>query len=97
MKRKFNLIGAAFASIALISSCSSSDDCHECHLAYMNAAGNEVEVEIGEYCGSGLEEVEDPNYTHTLDADVIVGNDTVPAGDYTGMVHCEEHGDDHDH
>ena len=77
-------------------SCSSSDDCHECHIAWMNASGEEVEVEItnsegGEdFCGSELEEAEAPDFTYTLDEDVIIGNDTVPAGTYSD-IHCEEH------
>ena len=53
----------------------------------------EVSVDIGEFCGSGLEEVEAPDYLHTIE-ETVVGNDTVPAGSYP--VHCEEHGD-HDH
>jgi hypothetical protein len=73
-------------------SCSDSDECHECHVAYMTDAG-EVEVEIGEFCGSNLEEVEAPDYLHTIE-ETVVGTDTVPAGSYE--VHCEEHGD-HDH
>ena len=61
-----------------------------------------AEVEIGEFCGSALEEVEGPDYTHELTEDVTVqgldGNDvTVPAGVYN-EIHCEDHGhDDHDH
>lgn len=73
-------------------SCSDSDDCHECHVAYMTDAG-EIQVEIGEFCGTALEEVEAPDYLHAID-ETVVGNDTVPAGSYE--VHCEEHGD-HDH
>ena len=73
-------------------SCSDSDDCHECHVAYMTDTG-EIEVEIGEFCGTALEEVEAPDYLHTIE-ETVVGNDTVPAGSYE--VHCEEHGD-HDH
>ena len=38
-------------------SCPDSDDCHECHVAYM-IDGSEVSVDIGEFCGTGLEEVE---------------------------------------
>ena len=34
-------------------SCSDSDDCHECHVAYMTDAG-EIQVEIGEKCGTEL-------------------------------------------
>ena len=73
-------------------SCSDSDDCHECHVAYMTDAG-EIEVGIGEFCGTALEEVEAPDYLHTIE-ETVVENDTVPAGSYA--VHCEEHGD-HDH
>ena len=73
-------------------SCSDSDDCHECHVAYMTDAG-EIEVEIGEFCGTALEDVEAPDYLHTIE-ETVEGNDTVPAGSYE--VHCEEHGD-HDH
>ncbi len=75
-----------------MSSCSSSSDCHECHVAYMTDAG-EISVEIGEFCGTALEEVEAPSYVHSIE-ETIVGNDTVPAGSYP--VHCEEHAD-HDH
>ena len=73
-------------------SCSDSDDCHECHVAYMTDAG-EIQVEIGEKCGTELDEVEAPGYLHPIEM-TVVGNDTVPAGSYE--VHCEEHGD-HDH
>ena len=78
----------------MISCSSSSDDCHECHIAWMNAANEEVEVEIGEFCGDALADVEADGYSHTID-ETIVGNDTVPAGAYSD-IHCEEHGD-HDH
>ena len=71
------------------------EECHECHIAFVNDEGNEVEVDIGEFCGTALETVESPDYTHTLDEDQIVGNDTVPAGDYND-IHCEEHAN-HDH
>ena len=54
----------------------------------------EGEVEIGEFCGDELADVETPGYAHTID-ETIVGNDTVPAGTYTD-IHCEEHAD-HDH
>ncbi len=83
-------------TVFIMSSCDSGTECHECHIAFMNASGQEVEVEIGEFCGADLEAVEDPSYTHTLNEDVIVGSDTVPAGTYSD-IHCEEHADDHDH
>jgi hypothetical protein len=71
-------------------SCSDSDDCHECHIAWQNSANEEVEVEIGEFCGSELSDVESNGYT--LASEQVIGNDTVPAGDYAGSdIHCEEH------
>jgi len=71
-------------------SCSDSDDCHECHIAWDNGSGTEVEVEIGEFCGSELSDVESNGYT--LASDTVIGNDTIPAGDYVGTdIHCEEH------
>ena len=73
-------------------SCSDSDnDCHECHIAYKSTPdAQEVEAEIGEFCGAQLTDVEANGYT--LDSAVVVGNDTVPAGTYLGVdIHCEEH------
>ena len=58
--------------------------------------GTEIEVEITnseggeEFCGSELEEAEAPDFTYTLDEDVIIGDDTIPAGVYSD-IHCEEH------
>ena len=78
-------------SIFFMTSCESDSECHECHIAYEGPNG-EIEVEIGEFCGSDLETVEAPGYTHTLESDVVVGNDTVPAGTYS-EIHCEEHAD----
>ena len=94
--KNFSLLPVLMIAVfGFMTSCSSSsDDCHECHIAYMNAAGAEVEVEIGEFCGDELADVETPGYSHTID-ETIVGNDTVPAGTYT-EIHCEEHAD-HDH
>ncbi len=84
--KKLSLI--LFAGVLF--SCSDSDDCHECHIAWQNAQNQEVEVEIGEFCDSALSDVEANGYT--LASDQIVGNDTVPAGDYPGTdIHCEEH------
>lgn len=75
-------------------SCTDSDECHECHIAWMNAANEEVEVEIGEFCGAQLTDVESNGYT--LSTEQVVGNDTIPAGDYAASdIHCEEHHDDH--
>ena len=91
--KKTNLLTAATLCIALgFTSCSKDSDCHECHIAYMNSAQEEVEVEIGEFCGSELEDVEAPGYTHTIE-ETIIGLDTVPAGTYSD-IHCEEHAHD---
>ena len=75
-------------------SCTGSDDCHECHIAYKATSDSEeVEVEIGEFCGSELSDVESNGYT--LTSDRVIGNDTIPAGDYASSdIHCEEH-DEH--
>ena len=79
----------------LISSCEEDDhhhdDCHECHIAYMETGGK-VEGEIGEFCGDALADVEANGYT--LTEDLIVGDITIPAGVYPASeVHCEEHAD----
>ncbi len=63
-------------------------ECALCHISYI-ANGVEIEVEIGEFCGSELEIVEDPGYSHTIE-ETIVGMDTVQAGTYSN-IHCEEH------
>jgi hypothetical protein len=100
--KRLNYLFVAFAFIAFASmtSCSKSEDeCHECHIAYLLAAGSEVEVEFGEFCGDALEEVEADGYTITIE-ETIVGNDTIPAGTYGNgnmEIHCEEHGDHDDH
>lgn len=95
MKKK--TLGMFVLSLALLSACTDShDECEHCHIAYVNAAGDEVEVEImnaaggDEFCGSELEEAEGADFTYTLDADVVVGNDTVPAGTYS-EIHCGHH------
>lgn len=88
MKKALIVLSAGF-----LFSCSSSDDCHECHIAWENAQGQEVEVEIGEFCDAELTDVESNGYT--LAEEQVIGTDTVPAGDYPGTdIHCEEH---HDH
>ena len=93
---KKTILGMFVLSITLFSACSDNDGCEHCHIAFMNADGNEVEVEIlnadggEEFCGAELEEAEGPDFSYTLDADVIVGNDTVPAGTYT-EIHCGHH------
>ena len=91
--KKTNLLTAATLCLALgLTSCSKSDsvDCHECHIAYDGPNG-EIEVEIGEFCGTALETVEAPGYTHTIE-EIIVGMDTIAAGAYS-EIHCEEHAD----
>jgi hypothetical protein len=90
MKKKCFKTILLLSSITFMVSCSSDSDCKECHIAWMNESNEEVEVEIGEFCGSELDDVEDLSYTHTLDEAVIIGNDTVPAGPYS-TIHCEEH------
>ena len=95
-KTNFLLIAMSVSTIAFLSSCSDDTiECHECHIAYEDGVNPEVEVEIGEFCGAALEEVEAPGYTHTIE-ETIVGMDTVPAGTYGNgnmEIHCEEHAD----
>ncbi len=57
--------------VAVGTAVASCKKCHDCH--YDSPAG---EVEIGEYCGDDLKDIEDDGYT--VDGTV-----------YT--VHCEEH------
>ena len=99
--KNINLLSTIFLfAFFLMTSCSSSDDCHECHIALYNAAGVEVaQHEIGEFCGNDLQDVESAGYnlenavtytdqdsTYTLSPGLIPGDD----------VHCEEHAN-HDH
>ena len=99
--KNINLLSTKFlCAFFLMTSCSSTDDCHECHIALYNAAGVEVaQHEIGEFCGNDLEDVESAGYnlenavtytdqdsTYTLSPGLIPGDD----------VHCEEHAN-HDH
>ena len=93
MKRNYFSVILGIAVISILASCGKEDECHECHIAYDGPNG-EIEVEIGEFCGSELEDVEAPGYSHTI-CQPIVGNDTVPAGSYS-EIHCEEDAD-HDH
>ena len=87
--KKTNLLTAATLCIALgFTSCSKDSDCHECHIAFDGPNG-EIEVEIGEFCGTALEDVEAPGYSHTIELTAVDG-DTVPAGTYN-EIHCEEH------
>ena len=99
--KNINLLSTIFlCAFFLMTSCSSSGDCHECHIALYNAAGVEVaQHEIGEFCGNDLQDVESAGYnlenavtytdqdsTYTLSPGLIPGDD----------VHCEEHAN-HDH
>lgn len=91
---KFLFAATLTAATVGMTSCGDDhhEECHECHIAWMNAAQEEVEVEIGEFCGDALEDVEANGYA--LVEDQIIGADTVPAGSYgAGDVHCEEHAD----
>ena len=91
--KKRNLVSIGALSVMLVfTSCSKSDsvECHECHIAFDGPDG-EIEVEIGEFCGTALEDVEAPGYSHTIDLTIVDG-DTVPAGTYN-EIHCEEHAD----
>ena len=94
--KNFSLLSVLMIAVfGFMTSCSSSDDCHECHIALFDADGQETaEVEIGEFCGDALEDVESAGYqsTDTLVAD---NGDILPPGLYTD-VHCEEHAD-HNH
>ena len=73
-------------------SCTNDDGCHECHIAWVNSQNQEVEVEIGEKCGTELSEIESEGYT--LTSAVVVGMDTLNAGYYpASLIHCEEHHD----
>ncbi|MBM3161287.1 MAG: hypothetical protein FJY17_10185 [Bacteroidetes bacterium] len=69
MKIKF-LTLAAFAIFAFVGC--KKDECHECH--YDAADGSEVE--LGEYCGDELEDLEEGGYTDST-------------GNYE--VHCHGH------
>ncbi len=92
--KKRNLVSIGALSVMLVfTSCSKSDsvECHECHIAFDGPDG-EIEVEIGEFCGTALEDVEAPGYSHTIELTVVDG-DTVPAGTYN-EIHCEEHAHD---
>jgi hypothetical protein len=81
---------AIIMALGFFFACTDHNECHECHIAWENAQGQEVEVEIGEFCEGDLADVESNGYT--LDESVVVGNDTVPAGSYPGSdIHCEEH------
>tara|TARA_B100000768_G_C10922997_1_gene226416 strand:+ start:159 stop:470 length:312 start_codon:yes stop_codon:yes gene_type:complete len=101
--KKTNLLTASTLCIAIaFTSCSKDDsktvDCHECHIAYEGAnVVGEVEVPIlapdgsDDFCGSALEAVEAPGYTHYIE-ETIIGMDTIPAGTYS-EIHCEDHAD----
>ena len=73
MKTNLLLFAAAISFFALTSSCN-KNKCSECH--YDDINGNEVEMR--EFCGDELENLE------------AVGSYTDSTG-YTGVVHCEGH------
>ena len=91
----YSILG--FFGIFLISSCEKEEECHPCHIAFhVEHEGEdddeEIEGEIGEFCGDELEDVEKNGYD--LQDDLIVGSHTIPAGSYPASeVHCEEHAD----
>ena len=95
MKKSLIMMYAFIAMSLSITSCSEDHDdhgCHECHIAWQTSAG-EVQGDIGEFCDEALEDVEANGYN--LAEQMIVGTDTIPAGQYAaGDVHCGEH-DDH--
>lgn len=93
--KKTKFLFAALAVAGTVSMTSCDDDhhhegCHECHIAWENAAGEEVEVGLGEFCDEALEDVEANGYS--LATDTIIGADTIPAGSYgPGDIHCHDH------
>ena len=71
MKTNLLLFAAAISFVALTSSCN-KDKCSECHY---DKSG--LEVEMGEFCGDALEDLE------------TLGSFTDTSGTY--VVHCEGH------
>lgn len=70
MKQSIFIFGTAFIFSAIVQSCK-KNQCHECHY---DKAGQEVE--LGEYCGEALEDLEAQGYTDST-------------GNY--VVHCHGH------
>ena len=74
------------------------DECHECHIAFMEEDGSEHVVDIdGEFCGDDLVNLEANGWEATEDimhdgALEYAMGEIVPAS----MIHCEEHAGDHD-
>ena len=110
-KRKYFLSAIVLIAVVTMTSCSKDDDevCHECHIALpdksetawdiTNAAGGE------EFCGQELTDAESSSYVYTV-TDTLFSSDGIPLppGEYGPgsansqyEIHCEEHGDDHDH
>ena len=110
-KLNYLFAGMLFAVVGTMTSCSSDSDhadCHECHIATENADGTETMWEIAnssggeEFCGSELQQVEDPEYVHTT-TEILFSTDSIPLlpGEYgpgstdslaaTYEIHCEEH------
>lgn len=105
MKKVLMMMSVTIAIAVCVTSCSSDDDCKECHLALKNADGTETMWEIEnstgghEFCGNDLTTVEDSDYMYTVSEILISsdGNDTLQPGDYGASngyeIHCEEHAD----
>ena len=68
--------------------------CFDCHIAFFDDNGSETEVDIGEFCGDELAEIEAEGYILTEVLFTETG-DTIQPGLYTD-VFCEKHGDHDD-
>ena len=71
--KKILVVAVGLGFVAL----TSCNKCHECHYESVDASGVETEVELGEYCGDELEDIEASGYQV---------NDST-----TVDVHCHEH------
>ena len=104
MKYHF-LLPMAFLAIFFIA-CEEDIECHECHIALVECCGAEEDhapgehaVDIGEFCGDDLADIEANGWvatqsiSHDGEEEYAIG-ELVPAN----MIHCEEHAShDHDH
>ena len=110
MKNLSFLMIASFALLIFFSSCSSDENCQECHIALPDGNGGETAWDISnpnggdEFCGDELTDVENPDNAFVVTEMLISddGNDTLMPGTYGGPnsdyeIHCEEHGDHDDH
>lgn len=108
MKNLSFLMIASFASLIFFSSCSTDNDCHECHLAYQitDSTGTiigERAFDISnpnggdEFCGDELTDVEDPSNTFTTTVTLYSddGNDSLVAGTYGNGDGWEVHCEEH--